>query len=143
MTHPFPTRRCAHLTLRPTNLEERASTLARAAWKLSNSVVSAQELVGADYQAIEAAMTEGHPSFVANNGRIGYGSDDFAAYAPETGSDVRLVWVALRRSAARLSLGAGLDEANLYRAELGQATLDRVDGVLPWVGLWTADYLYL
>ncbi|NYG59595.1 siderophore synthetase component/RimJ/RimL family protein N-acetyltransferase [Nocardioides daedukensis] len=129
--------------LLPTYLEELASTLASAAWKLSNSVLSAQELLGADYQAIEAAMTEGHPSFVANNGRIGYGSDDFAAYAPETGSDVRLVWVAVRRSAARLSLSAGLDEANLYRAELGQARLEQFEGVLTELGLSPADYLYL
>ena len=63
-------------------------------------------------------MTEGHPAFVANNGRIGFGLDDYAAYAPETGSDVRLVWLAARREHTRLSLGAGLSEEDLYAAEL-------------------------
>ena len=67
-------------------------------------------------------MTEGHPGFVANNGRIGYGLDDFAAYAPETGSTVRLVWLAARREKARLSLGAGLTEDELYAGELDDAT---------------------
>ena len=33
-----------------------------------------------------AAMTEGHPGFVANNGRIGFGLDDHEAYAPESGA---------------------------------------------------------
>ncbi len=92
-------------------------------WKLGNSDVSSDELVHADYQAIEAAMTEGHPAFVANNGRIGYGGDDFAAYAPETGSEVRLVWVAVRRDRAELSLGDGLTEESLYAEELGEETL--------------------
>src|SRR3712207_7110321 len=30
----------------------------------------------AGYQALESAMTEGHPAFLANNGRIGFGVDD-------------------------------------------------------------------
>ena len=48
-------------------------------------------------------MTEGHPAFVANNGRIGFGADDYAAFAPETGQPVHLVWLAVRRSKALLS----------------------------------------
>ena len=96
--------------LLPTYLEELASTLASTAWKLRHSTATSAALVAADYQTVEAAMTEGHPAFVANNGRIGFGLDDFAAYAPETGSDVRLVWLAARREHTRLSLGAGLSE---------------------------------
>ena len=52
----------------------------------------------ADFQTIEAAMTEGHPGFVANNGRIGFGVSEHAAYAPESGRPFRLVWLAARRS---------------------------------------------
>ena len=80
--------------LLPTYLEEIASTLAAAAWKLRHRRVPVAELVDADYQEIEAAMTEGHPAFVANNGRIGFGLDDYAAFAPETGEAVRLHWLA-------------------------------------------------
>ena len=43
-------------------------------------------------------MTEGHPGFVANNGRIGFGVSEHAAYAPEGGAAFRLVWLAARRS---------------------------------------------
>ena len=32
------------------------------------------------------SMTEGHPCFVANNGRLGFGVDEYHAYAPETGA---------------------------------------------------------
>ncbi|GAA1766620.1 GNAT family N-acetyltransferase [Nocardioides hankookensis] len=94
--------------LLPTYLEELAATLASACWKLQHSTATVEDLLSADYQAIEAAMTEGHPGFVANNGRVGFGADDYAAYAPETGSTVRLHWLAARREHTRLSLGEGM-----------------------------------
>jgi siderophore synthetase component len=129
--------------LLPTYLEEIASTLASAAWKLRHSTASAHELASADHQTVEGAMTEGHPAFVANNGRIGFGADDYAAYAPEAGRDVRLVWLAARRSVARLSLGADLVEHHLYRDELGGETLARFARELGRLGLAPEDYVYL
>ncbi|MHC2998270.1 IucA/IucC family protein [Microbacterium sp. HJ5] len=104
--------------LLPVYLEEVASTLAAAAFKLAHPAAGAEALVGADFQEIEAAMTEGHPGFVANNGRIGFGVSDYAAFAPEAARPFRLVWVAARRSQSHLALGAGLDEASLLRTEL-------------------------
>ena len=65
-------------------------------------------------------MTEGHPGFVANNGRIGFGVDDYAAYAPETGRrrapGAGSPYVATRRS-CRCRPAAPRSEH--YRAELG------------------------
>jgi siderophore synthetase component len=129
--------------LLPTYLEELAATLASAAWKRHHHTATAADLVEADYQEIEAAMTEGHPSFVANNGRVGYGLDDFEAYAPETGATLRLVWVAARREHSRLSLGAGLTEDSLYGAELAAGTRAAFERRLTDLGLDPADYLYL
>jgi len=129
--------------LLPTYLEELASTLGAAAWKLGQSRPTADELVHADYQAIEAAMSEGHPAFVANNGRIGFGADDYAAYAPETGADVRLLWLAVRRDQALLATGEGVDEESHYRAELGEEALRGFAAELVRRGLAPADYLYL
>jgi siderophore synthetase component len=126
-----------------TYLEELASTLASAAWKLGHSTATSADLVDADYQTIEAAMTEGHPAFVANNGRIGFGLDDFAAYAPETGSDVRLVWLAARREHTRLSLGAGLSEEDLYAAELDPRVRRDLEQRVRDLGLDPAGYLLL
>src|SRR3954447_8416488 len=83
--------------LLPVYLEEISSTLASAAYKLSKPELTAADLVTADFQTIEAAMTEGHPCFVANNGRLGFGLTDYLAYAPETGAGVQLTWIATRR----------------------------------------------
>jgi len=88
-------------------------------------------------------MTEGHPAFVANNGRIGFGADDYAAYAPETGADVRLLWLAVRRDQALLATGEGVDEESHYRAELGEEALRGFAAELVRRGLAPADYLYL
>ncbi|WP_121252181.1 GNAT family N-acetyltransferase [Nocardioides ferulae] len=126
-----------------TYLEELAATLASSMWKLAHRDAPVSELVDAGYQDVEGAMTEGHPAFVANNGRIGFGLDDYTAYAPETGADVRLVWLAARRAHTRLSLGEGLTEQTLYAEELDAEVRERFAGVLAGLGLDPADYLYL
>lgn len=129
--------------LLPTYLEEISSTLASAAWKHEHGTLTSADLVHADFQTIEAAMTEGHPAFVANNGRIGFSTRDFAAYAPEAGQPFPVVWLAVLRSKAHLSLGAGLDEESLYAGELDALTRDRFDTELRELGLDPDDYLLM
>lgn len=126
-----------------TYLEEISATLAGAAWKHQHRRETAGELVHADFQTIESAMTEGHPLFVANNGRIGFGLADHAAYAPEAGAPVRLVWLAVRRDLSTFTSGAGVDEQAHYLAELGTDTLRRFADRLRALGLDPADYRYL
>lgn len=126
--------------LLPIYLEEIASTLAAAAFKLHRGGPSADELTEADFQTIESAMTEGHPGFVANNGRIGFGVSDHAAFAPEAGRPFRLVWVAARRSLSHLALGAGLDEASLLSGELSAGERARFTERLAALGEDPTEY---
>jgi siderophore synthetase component len=126
-----------------TYLEEVSATLAGAAWKLHHRRADARELARADLQTVERSMTEGHPAFVANNGRIGFGLTDSAAYAPEAGTPVRLVWVAARRELTHLACGAGVDEGQLYAGQLGAELLGTFADRLRALGLDPADYLYL
>ncbi|MFH8248754.1 IucA/IucC family protein [Microbacterium sp. B2969] len=126
-----------------TYLEEIASTLASAAFKLHRGGPRADELATADFQTIEAAMTEGHPGFVANNGRIGFGVSEHAAYAPESGQPFRLVWLAARRERSHLALGAGLDEGSLVRGQLDIEERSAFAARLDDLGLDPADYRLL
>ncbi|MCZ2813618.1 IucA/IucC family siderophore biosynthesis protein [Modestobacter sp. VKM Ac-2979] len=126
-----------------TYLEEVSATLAGAAWKLHHRRTDARELARADLQTVERSMTEGHPAFVANNGRIGFGLADAAAYAPEAGAPVRLVWLAARREHTHLACGEGVDEQQLYAGQLGEELLARFAGRLRSLGLDPADYSYL
>ncbi|PCC45042.1 GNAT family N-acetyltransferase [Brevibacterium aurantiacum] len=101
--------------LMSTYLEELASTLASSAFKLAGAVKGhrpdSTDLLTADFQTTEAAMTEGHPGFIANNGRIGFSLSDYRKWAPENGQTTRIEWVAASRKHSHLSVGVGLDEA--------------------------------
>ncbi|MET9426728.1 MULTISPECIES: IucA/IucC family siderophore biosynthesis protein [unclassified Streptomyces] len=125
----------------PVYLEEISSTLSGTAYKSAKPQVPAAELAKADFQAVETGMTEGHPCFVANNGRLGFGIDEYHAYAPEAASPLQLVWLAARRDRTTFTAGAGIDYETFVRAELGDAAVDGFAKTLADLGLDFADYL--
>ncbi|MFC8142131.1 IucA/IucC family protein [Streptomyces paradoxus] len=127
----------------PVYLEEISSTLSGTCYKLTKPNVTAAELARGDFQAIETGMTEGHPCFVANNGRLGFGIHEYLSYAPETASPVRLVWLAAHRSRAAFTAGVGIEYESFLREELGAETVERFHGVLRDQDLDPADYLLI
>ncbi|MFG2117693.1 IucA/IucC family protein [Streptomyces sp. NPDC048710] len=127
----------------PVYLEEISSTLSGTCYKLTKPKVTSAELARSGFQAIETGMTEGHPCFVANNGRLGFGIHEYLSYAPETASPVRLVWLAAHRSRAAFTAGVGIEYEDFVRQELGAATVERFHGTLTEQGLDPADYLLM
>ncbi|MFF0157513.1 IucA/IucC family protein [Streptomyces sp. NPDC005263] len=127
----------------PVYLEEISSTLSSTCFKLSKPQTPVAELVNGGFQEIETGMTEGHPCFVANNGRLGFGIHEYLSYAPETASPVRLVWLAAHRSRAAFTAGVGIEYESFIRGELGEETVQRFDSVLRDRGLDPADYLLI
>ncbi|MFI1095254.1 IucA/IucC family protein [Streptomyces sp. NPDC020917] len=127
----------------PLYLEEITATLAALAFKDAKGQPDAAELAAAGFQAVESGMTEGHPCFVANSGRLGFGADDTLRYAPEAATPVRLIWVAARRDLADFHAGEGLDYRALIEAELDPATRDRFAAVLTGLGLDPDGYLLI
>ncbi|MEU2231977.1 IucA/IucC family protein [Streptomyces vietnamensis] len=125
----------------PVYLEEISSTLAGTAYKATKPPVTSAELARAGFQEIETGMTEGHPCFVANNGRLGFGVDEYRAYAPETASEIHLIWLAAHRDRTTFTAGAGIEYEAFVRAELGDATVDGFAAALAARGLDPADYL--
>ncbi|MFD7990645.1 IucA/IucC family protein [Streptomyces mexicanus] len=130
-------------TILPVYLEEISSTLASTCYKLTKPPVTSAELARGGFQDIETGMTEGHPCFVANNGRLGFGVHDYLSYAPETASPVHLVWLAAHRSRAAFTAGAGIEYGSFLRQELGEETVERFHGLLRAQGLDPADYLLI
>ncbi|WUR63077.1 IucA/IucC family siderophore biosynthesis protein [Micromonospora chokoriensis] len=124
----------------PVYLEEITSTLAGTAYKLAQSAPSAAELAEADFQTIETSMTEGHPCFVANNGRLGFGVDEYHSYAPEVAAPVRLEWLAAHRDHSTFSSAADLDYDSLIEGELDAETRARFAATMTGLGLDLADY---
>ncbi|HEY8458087.1 MAG TPA: IucA/IucC family siderophore biosynthesis protein [Actinopolymorphaceae bacterium] len=127
----------------PVYLEEIGSTLASQAYKLSRQALSADELVKAEFQTIEHAMTEGHPCFVANSGRLGFDAREYLEYAPEVGQPVRLFWIAAHRGRASFHAVRDVTYDSLIARELGAATLDRFRCMMRHRGLDLDDYLVM
>ncbi|MFR0352762.1 IucA/IucC family protein [Streptomyces sediminimaris] len=127
----------------PVYLEEITSTLSGTCYKLARPQIPSAELARSGFQDIETGMTEGHPCFVANNGRLGFGVHDYLSYAPETANPVRLVWLAAHRSRAAFTAGAGIEYESFVRQELGERTVERFHGVLRERGLDPADHLLI
>ncbi|MFJ3904237.1 IucA/IucC family protein [Streptomyces sp. NPDC090025] len=125
----------------PVYLEEISSTLAGTAYKSTKPQVTSAELARAGFQAVETGMTEGHPCFVANNGRLGFGVDEYRAYAPEAATPVHLVWLAAHKDRTTFTAGAGIDYETFVRAELGDTAVDGFAATLAARGLDLADYL--
>ncbi|MET7764902.1 IucA/IucC family siderophore biosynthesis protein [Streptomyces sp. NPDC005393] len=125
----------------PVYLEEISSTLSGTAYKLAaEPAVGAAELAKSGFQEIETGMTEGHPCFVANNGRLGFGIHEYLSYAPETASHVRLIWLAAHRDSATFTSCADLDYEQLIHSELSEQTRARFAATLTGLGLDLADY---
>jgi siderophore synthetase component len=127
----------------PSYLEELASTLSSAAFKLSRTGYSAHELVRADFQTLEVAMAEGHPCFVANNARSGFNTADYRAYAPEAAGLVTLVWLAARREHCDFGCVDDLSYDELIHGELSREQRDAFAEQLTARGLHPESYFYV
>ncbi|MFK0017929.1 IucA/IucC family protein [Streptomyces sp. NPDC090798] len=127
----------------PVYLEEISSTLSGTCFKLTKPQIPSAELAKASFQEIETGMTEGHPCFVANNGRLGFGVHEYLSYAPEAASPIRLVWLAAHRSRAAFTAGVGIEYESFVREELGARTVERFAATLTGQGLDPEDYLLI
>lgn len=128
--------------LLPVYLEELAATLSALAYKLDTPAPTSNELSRAEFQQIEAAMFAGHPCFIANSGRIGWGIHEYRAYAPEAARGVRLLWLAAHRESTTFSSCTDLSYEQLLADEIGDQRHE-FDRRLRDLGLDPADYLLL
>lgn len=127
----------------PTYLEEITSTLSGAAYKYHNKKCSSKELAQCSFQIIEHAMTEGHPCFVANNGRIGFDAEDYIKYAPETDNSFQMIWLAGHQDKATFTAVKGFEYKSLMRRELGVSTIAKFNNTLEDLGLDMESYVFI
>lgn len=130
-------------TVITTYLEEITGTLYSSAFKHSKIAISTIDLVNADFQTLEGEMIEGHPSFVANNGRIGFDAGDFQNFVPEATSAIQLVWIAVHKSKAHFACIDQLNYQQLLEQELGTATITEFTQRLIAFKINPEDYLLM
>lgn len=124
----------------PIYLDEISSTLYGAAWKAVKTGPDTPELLSADFQAIETAMSEGHPGFVANNGRLGFDAGDYRAFAPEAASAIQVIWLAVHKDNAAFHCAEDLDYEQLMNEELDAQTIARYKAIVESRGGAFDDY---
>ncbi|QBR02726.1 IucA/IucC family protein [Paraburkholderia pallida] len=124
----------------PIYLDEISSTLYGAAYKALKAGPDTLELLSADFQAIETAMSEGHPGFVANNGRLGFDAGDYRAFAPEAASAIQVIWLAVHKDNAAFHCAEDLDYERLMNEELGAQTIARYRAIVESRGCDFDDY---
>ncbi|WP_271769621.1 IucA/IucC family protein [Aquimarina algiphila] len=129
--------------LLPTYFEEITSTLSGAAYKYCNKRYSSSELTQGSFQLIEHAMTEGHPCFVANNGRIGFDAEDYMKYSPEADHPFQIIWVAGHKTKATFTAIKGFEYKSLMRQELGVSTIAKFNTILEDLGLDLDSYIFI
>ncbi|WP_299602843.1 GNAT family N-acetyltransferase [uncultured Aquimarina sp.] len=130
-------------TQMPVYLEEIISTLYGSAFKFLKGNPTSEELATSDFQTIEQSMTEGHPGFVANNGRIGFDSSDFRSYAPEAGNSFSLLWLAGHKSRAVYAGIHALPYETLIQQELDADTIRVFKETIQNKGFDPEDYFFI
>jgi len=131
--------------LLPIYLDEISSTLYGAAYKSTKvDAPNVAELAQTDdFQRIEMAMSEGHPGFVANNGRLGFSAVDYRAYAPEVGTPIRVLWLAVHKENSTFASLPGLDYRRLMNEELDPKTIIRFEQIIFSLKCDPDDYYFM
>ena len=124
-------------------LEEITSTLISLAYKHKNEVFESKQLVDTSFQQIEHAMTEGHPCFVANSGKIGFNKEEFLEYTPEADQKFSLVWVAGHKSRATFTALDHIAYLDFMKRELGEEDYSNFMNRLKNKKVNPSDYFFI
>jgi siderophore synthetase component len=122
-------------------VKELCNTLLADAHIQTAKVERQTDLLATDYAHLEGEM-EGHPWITFNKGRIGFGYDDYLAYAPERQQPVNLFWIAVRRDRTQFHAIATLTYETLIQEELGTETLTQFAEILQNRQLDPANYYF-
>ncbi|WBL65801.1 IucA/IucC family protein [Thauera sp. WB-2] len=97
----------------------------------------------ADYDTVEARLTDGHPYHPSYKSRLGFTLDDNAAYAPEMAAVVRPLLIAVPRERCRWAVSPTRDGAGVAHALLDDADRQGFRDALARRGARPEDYLPL
>ncbi|WP_201714158.1 IucA/IucC family protein [Rossellomorea arthrocnemi] len=123
-------------------MKEMNSTLIADAHLLEKETKTSDDLIYEDYATLEGYMT-GHPWITYNKGRIGFGYDDYLAFAPEQQKEVQLSWIAVHKDIASFQSVEGLDYETLIADELSEEDRIRFDKIVKQNGSESSEYYYL
>ena len=100
-------------------------------------------LAGAGYDALEAAIMDGHRYHPTYKSRVGFDVADNLAFGPEFAAPLRPLWLAARRSIAAVTLSSALREAPFLAEQLSVATLEDFAATIRAAGEDPAEFTLL
>lgn len=121
-------------------LTELSSTLAVDAARIEHGGETVAAMRELGHAELDGRMT-GHSWLVANKGRLGFSATDVRTYAPESGREVRLRWIAVHRGLAEFRATSELSERDVTHHELDAATRERHHAELAARGLDPGAYV--
>lgn len=77
------------------------------------------------YDDIESGLNEAHPYHPCFKSRIGFDIQDNAAFGPEFGPDIKLLWLAVRKSASIAAVSKSVVLNEFLHSELGETCLGK------------------
>ena len=128
------------------------ATLCNLLEELSNTLMADLRVLK-NYQHLQAAdmvtlpddelqcLLDGHPKVTVSKGRMGWGISDYQNYATEYRPDIQLEWLAVKRTACRLSIKDALSEEQLLNAVLDADEQQRLLQTCDTLKVSTDDYL--
>ena len=96
-----------------------------------------------DYDALESAITDGHPYHPAYKSRIGFDLTDNLAWGPEFARAIHPLWLAAHRSMAMVSVSTELHETTFLCEQLGSATVEEFQQRIRRAGGDPVDYTFV
>lgn len=124
-------------------LHEIANTLAAdTALLAARENLDAEALARLPDQQLQGLL-DGHPKAVANKGRIGWGADEYAHFAPESNRTVRLHWLAVDRSLVASGCNDDWPHETLLRESLSEKQYAALMATCRDRNIDTHDYLVL
>ncbi|WP_199611062.1 IucA/IucC family protein [Flocculibacter collagenilyticus] len=99
-------------------LEEIQQTLFSDTVQLANlAKTTATELVSIN-EVERQPFLDAHPKAIANKGRLGWGENELAQYAPESNNTFGLHYLAVKKSACQAGIKTGLAQRELLKASM-------------------------
>jgi len=95
------------------------------------------------YDEIESEAMEGHPYHPSYKSRIGFTMTDHVNFGPDFMPTIGLIWLAVSKNIANLSISQSIHYEEWVKRELGEKDVERFRHKLHEKNLQASDYLFL
>lgn len=124
-------------------LEEMNSTLYSDVQLLNrNRNLTVDEVVSYDGNKIQSILN-GHPKILLNKGRMGWGSEDLARFAPENETSFQLFWIATSKANSTIGVGSAMTADEVMEQTLTKGEIADFNQKIILLNQNPADYIFI